>query len=93
MRALWVFGAICLILIFLLDFRGIQSLILFLFSAAIIFLGQKIFTGDTSENWLNFSYAEIAKNTLGGALILIGWIIFMRGVFAVAISALILKAD
>jgi len=90
-RILGFFGSVCVLILFLFDFRGFQSLLLFLVSIALILSGNQLFTGDTSENWLKISYAEMTKNTLGGVLMLFGWMIFLRGVFAVTMAALILK--
>jgi hypothetical protein len=89
-KFLLLLGAICLPIIFCLDFRGIQSAIVFLFSLALVFFGHKLYQGETSENWLDFSLFNSLRNATGSILILIGWIGFLRGVLSVAIASLIL---
>jgi hypothetical protein len=84
-------GVICVAIVFVSDFRGVQALIFFLISLILIFGGNKIYAAETSENWLKFSYTEIIKNIFAGALMLIGWMIFLRRVLALAIASLILK--
>ena len=86
-----ILGFISVSIVFLLDFRGFPALFLFLFALALIFTGQKLYSIETSENWLKFSYSETLKNIIGGVLMLIGWGVFLRGVLSLAIAALFLK--
>lgn len=88
-----ILGSLSVLMVFLFDFRGPQTLAVFLFTFAMVFVGQKIFVGDTSENWLQYSYFGLLKNTIGGGLVIVGWFIFLRGVVAVALASIILKAD
>ena len=91
LKITFILGIICLAIIFTFDFRGLQALSIFLVSLVLIFSGFKLYAVDSSENWLNFSYSEIIKNGIGGALMIIGWLIFLRGVLALAIGSLILR--
>ena len=89
-KLLVLLGIICLLITFLLDFRGLQSTIVFIASLAFVYFGNKLYEEDTSENWLNFSLFGSARNIIGGVLILSGWALFLRGVLTVAIASLIL---
>jgi hypothetical protein len=84
-------GLICILIIFLFDFRAPQAFFSFLFSLLLIFAGHKLYLIETTENWLKFSYARILKNIIGGALLLIGWGMFLRTVLALAIAVIISK--
>jgi hypothetical protein len=93
LRIMLVLGAICLPIVFLLDYRGFQCLFGFFISFFLVFFGQKLYESDTSENWLEFSIFKSAQNVIGGILILFGWMIFLRGVFAIAIASLVLYLE
>jgi hypothetical protein len=84
-------GAICLAVIFIFDFRGFQAILSFLISLVFIFLGQKFYTRESTETWLIFSYSETIRKILGGVFLFIGWSIFLRNIFALAIASLFLK--
>lgn len=86
-----VFGVICVAVIFIFDFRGFQAFISFLTSLVFIFVGQKFYTGENTENWLKFSYSETIKKVSGGIFLLLGWSIFLRFVFALSLAVLISK--
>ena len=86
-------GGVCLLAIYLLDFRALSALFSFLFSLLLIFAGHKLYAAEAAENWLKFSYSGILQTIGGGALLLIGWITFLRGVLALALSALISKIN
>jgi hypothetical protein len=86
-------GVICLIIIFIFDWRGINSAFAFVFSFLLVFVGQKLYEDDTTENWLKFSFGSTAKSVVGGALMFIGWILFLRQVLAIAIASLFLSAS
>ena len=87
-----VIGVVCIAATTLIDFRGfLQITSVFFLSLILIFAGQKLFSIQTSENWLKFSYGGILKNIFGGVIILFGWTIFLRGVFAFAIASMFLK--
>lgn len=90
LRILLILVAVCLPIIFILDFRGLQSAITAIISFILIFWGRKLHEGETSENWLDFSFFKSAKNVFGGVLILTGWIGFLRGVLAIAIASILL---
>jgi Ca2+/Na+ antiporter len=91
LKLLLLLGVICLMVILLVDFRGIQSVLVFTISFLFVFFGHKLYEGENSENWLNFSFFSSAKNAVGSVLILFGWIIFLRGVLAVAIASVLLR--
>jgi len=86
-------GLVCLSIIFIFDFRGVQALFTFLFSLIFAFCGQKLMTVETTENWLKLSYSDIISNVSGGVFLLLGWTVFLRGVFALSIAALFLQAS
>lgn len=90
-KLLLLLGAICLTVIFSLDFRGIQSIFAFIFSFLLMLSGHKLYEGETSENWLKFSFFSSAKNAIGSILILLGWITFLRHILAVAIASILLR--
>ena len=87
-----IVGLICIVVVFLFDFRGVQAIVFYLFSATLIFEKKKIYQIETSENWLKLSYSGIFRNIFGGVLMLLGWGIFLRGVLAPAIASMFLKA-
>ena len=82
-------GGVCVLIIFLLDFRVAQALLSSFFSLLLIFAGQKLYSVETSENWLRFSYLDTLKAVVGGSLMLLGWLMLLRRVLALAISVLI----
>lgn len=84
-------GIICISIISLFDFRGVQAIIFLFIALLLIFLGQKLYSTDTSENWIRFSYSDSIKKICGGVLIFVGWLIFLRQVLALAISSFFLK--
>ena len=86
-------GVICLIVIFIFAGRGISSAFAFVFSFLLVFVGQKLYEDDTTENWLKFSLGSLAKSAIGGVFMFIGWIMFLRQVLAVAIASLFLSAS
>ena len=90
---MFVLGLACLLITFIFDFQGFGAVGIFVVSLIFAFLGQKLFMAETSENWLKFSYLDIIKNVLGGLFLLIGWIVFLRTVFALSIAALLLKSS
>lgn len=90
-KLLLLLGAICLSVIFLLDFRGLQSAIVFTISFLLVFFGHRLYEEDDGQSWLNFSVFDSARNVIGSILILAGWIGFLRGVLAVAIASLLLR--
>ena len=91
LKIVLILGIICLAIVFAFDFRGVQALLAFSVSLILIFSGCKLYEIDTSENWLKFSYTEIVKNSVGGALMMIGWWIFLSKVLALAIGSMILR--
>lgn len=91
LKIVFIVGIICLAIIFAVDFNGLQAVFIFLFSLLSIFSGSKLYTVESSESWLKISYSEIIKNAIGGALMMIGWVIFLRGLLALAIASVILK--
>lgn len=84
-------GSISVLLIFFFDFRGFQSLISFIISLILIYFGSKLYSNDTSENWIKFSYLDSVKQILGGVLMFFGWFLILRQVLALAIAAIFLK--
>ncbi|MEO5858039.1 MAG: hypothetical protein ABIR33_03730 [Pyrinomonadaceae bacterium] len=88
-----IVGIVCVSIVTAIDYRGIQSLVVLLISLGFIYLGDRLFDSDTTENWLTLSFSQILKNAFGSALILIGWGLFLRGLLAVTIAALLLWAD
>jgi len=84
-------GFICVLTIFLLDFRGLQALFSFLYSLLLIFAGHKLYSFESTENWLKFSYSSVLMSIIGGALMLIGWGAFLRNVLALAAAVVISK--
>lgn len=84
-------GIICISIIFAFDFRGVQAIIFLFIALPLIFFGQKLYSVDTSENWIKFSYFDSIKAICGGVLMFIGWLIILRQVLALAISLLFLK--
>jgi hypothetical protein len=93
LKVMFVLGLVCLAVIFIFDFRGLPAVFTFVFSLIFAFCGQKLFAAETSENWLKFSYSDIIKNILGGVFLLLGWTVFLRGVFALSIAALLLQSS
>jgi hypothetical protein len=90
---MFVLGFACLPGRFIFDFRGLQALFTFLFSLIFAFCGQKLLTAETSENWLKFSYFDIIKNVLSGVFLLLSRMVFLRGVFALSIAALLSQSS
>ena len=93
LKIVLILGVICVAIIFAVDFRGLQALIILLVSSILILGGNKIYEVETSENWLKFSYFGIIKNIFGASLMVFGWSIFLRGVLALAIASLLLKIN
>jgi hypothetical protein len=91
MKLIFIVGVVCVAIVFAIDVRGIACLIDFLISFAIINLGNWIYIEDTSENWLRFRLSDTAKSVIGSILVLIGGVLFLRNVLALAIAALILR--
>jgi hypothetical protein len=86
-------GSLCVSLVFVFDSRGVQTFVSFLISLVFIFIGSKLYANDTSENWIKFSISDSIRKMFGGALMLIGWIIFLRAVLALAIASSFLKTS
>lgn len=86
-------GFLCFVIIFLLDFGWQQALLAIVISLLFIFAGSKIYLTETSENWLKISYAEILKNIIGGAFMLIGWALLVRRVLTFAVAAVFSRAS
>lgn len=84
-------GCVCLVVVFSFDSSALQVLLSFLFSLLLIFAGNRLYLTETSENWLRFSYLEILKNIIGTVFVLIGWMILLRRVLALAIALIISK--
>ena len=90
-RLIFIVGIISVAIVFAIDYRGFVSLFSLIFSFALIYFGNRIFVEDTSENWLKFTLSDTAKSVIGYILVFFGGILFLRGVLAIAIGALILK--
>ena len=86
-------GCACVLIVAVLDERWPTVLIGLVIPLALVLTGGKLYDGETSENWVKFSYGEIVKNVLGIALIGIGWIMFLRIVVALAAAVLITRLD
>ena len=85
-------AALCVLVALALDPIWLLTLLALMISVPLIFCGQRLFPTDTSENWLAFSSSDLTRKIVGGALMLIGWSIFLRGVLARTIAALLLWA-
>ncbi|HKX82582.1 MAG TPA: hypothetical protein VJL58_00050 [Pyrinomonadaceae bacterium] len=84
---------ICSLVVLLIDYRGVAVVIFSAFSILIVFLVKKLYVEDTSENWWKLSWSDIARSVLGGTLMLLGWVGFLRSVLATAVAAILLKMD
>lgn len=91
LKIIILLGWLAVVIIFFFDSRVFQALLSFLFSILLVFAGHKLYSIETAENWLKFSYLETLKSIFGGALMLIGWLIFFRRVLALAITSIILQ--
>ena len=86
-------GILSVAIIFVLDYRGAVALAIFIFSIALIYAGGRIVEADTSENWLSISYGGLLRNVVGSILMLFGWVTLLRGLVAIAIAAILLRAS
>lgn len=87
-------GLVCVLTIVAVgDYRWPMALVSWVFSLIFIFMAQRLYSGETSENWLRISYGEMLKNIFSGVLMLLGWTMFLRLVLGLAIGAAILKMD
>jgi len=86
-----IIGIISLVIQFSLSEIVLPIIFSFLFSLIIIFIGSRLYQTETSENWIKFSYVNTIKNVFGLVFISIGWVIFLRRVFAQVIAAIFLK--
>lgn len=86
-----VLGVVAVFTVFLLDERGPLALMSLVASLVLIAVGQYLFLGYSSENWLSISYGDFLKNVIGTVLMGLGWIVFLRGVLALAIAAMVLR--
>ena len=84
-------GFVSVLVVFIYDLRGVQTLIVYVVSSGLVIGGQKLFQGNTTENWLQASYSSLVKNVVGGVLLILGWVLFLRGVISIAVAALVLK--
>ena len=85
-----IMGGLSMLVVFALDTFWPGILGSFLISMLLIFAGARFFPTDTSVNWLEFSYPELVRKAVGGALMLIGWTLVLRLVVARAIGFLLL---
>jgi hypothetical protein len=93
-RIAFIFGLVCILAIVAAsDQRWPQAIASLAISLVFIFFAQRLYCSDTTENWLRLSYGEILKNVLSGVVMLIGWTIFLRLVFGLAIGAVLLWLD
>ena len=94
-RQIWIAVAVAaasvLLMIVLGHPRWLGAAAAALIALVPIFIGGRLFAGDTSENWLRFSYIETGRSIIGGVLMLLGWAVLLRGVLASAIGAGLLK--
>ena len=91
-KILFFLGLVCVLLIVAVgDYRWPQSIAGVLISFVFVFIAQKLYQADTTENWLKLKLSDIVKNVLSGVFTLFGWTIFLRGVLALAIGAAVLK--
>lgn len=87
-RIMALIGGLCVVATFIA--RGGWPLIL-VFSLASICLaavGGYLFSNETE--WLEWSWSELFLNVLGGALMLFGWVILLRGVVALTVATVLL---
>lgn len=90
-RLIFIVGVLSVLIVFLFDFRGINALVGFVTSFALIFGGNKLWRPETTENWLRFQMTDILRQIIGGVFILFGGLIFIRLVLSLAIAVIISK--
>ena len=86
-----ILGAICSVIVLLIDYRGVSVLLLSIFCFGVIFAASRLYQTDTSENWLDSSWSGLLRNVIGGVLMLFGWTVLLRGVLSITIAAILLK--
>ena len=59
-------------------------------STAVVAVGWLLFTNESE--WLDWSWSQMLLNILGGALMLIGWVVFLRGVVVLTIAKVLLAS-
>jgi hypothetical protein len=89
-RIMAAISALCVIA--MLAARGGWWLILIfsLASIGLAALGGHLFSNETE--WVEWSWSQLFLNILGGALMLMGWVILLRGVVALTVATVLLAA-
>jgi hypothetical protein len=89
----FVAGSVSVFTVLLLDARWPSAILVFTISLALIFVGQRLYISDDSDNWLTLSWGSILKTVVSYLFMLFGWIFFLRGLLALAIASLLLYLD
>jgi hypothetical protein len=89
-RLMGVIAALCVLATLIA--RGGWPLILVFSLASICLaaLGGYLFSNETE--WVEWSWSQLFLNILGGALMLMGWVILLRGVVALTVATVLLAA-
>jgi len=89
-KILIIVGIISTAIVFFLDDRILVAVSAFIFSLLLVLLGSKL---SENSNWSDFSFFAVFKNVLGGALMIIGWVIFLRVLVGLSIAAVLLRSN
>lgn len=89
----FVLGSLCVLTVALVDPRWPSAMLVFCISLGLIFVGRRLYVFDDSDNWLSLSWGSTLRTVISWLFMFFGWILFLRGLLALAIASLLLYMD
>ena len=97
LRCMALTGLLCTVVMLAISGHWLAIAVQTVVALVVAFIGSEIYEGETSENWLDFSWKHNAKNIVGLILIGFAWLSFIGGrggygVIVQTIATVFLKA-